>query len=147
MVSRAGELLVESTPDVVRLSQLKLSLQKLDVLKQLDGEILGLVDEDSVAEEIEQADRLKEAIYGIMVRIDRLSVLPVTSPHSSPPSRAPVAELVPHSSQGGSRVKLPKLSIPRFNGELTAWTPFWDSYKVAIHDNPDLTDIDKFNYL
>ena len=98
MVSRAGELLVESTPDVVRPSQLKLSLQKLDVLKQLDGEILGLVDEDGVAEEIEQADRLKEAIYGIMVRIDRLSVLPVTLPHSSPPSRAPVAELVLHSS-------------------------------------------------
>ena len=148
MVSRAGELLGADTPDVVRLSQLKLSLQeKLDVLKQLDGEILGLVEEGSVAEEIEQADRFKEEIYGIMVRIDRLSVPPVTSPPSSPPSRAPVAELVPHSSRGGSRVKLPKLSIPHFNGELTAWTPFWDSYKAAIHDNPDLTDVDKFNYL
>ena len=44
-------------------------------------------------------------------------------------------------------MKLPKLSIPRFNGELTALTPFWDSYKAVIHDNPDLTDIDKFNYL
>jgi len=37
MVNRAGELLATGTPDVVRLSQLKLSLQeKLDVLKQLD---------------------------------------------------------------------------------------------------------------
>ena len=44
-------------------------------------------------------------------------------------------------------MKLPKLSIPHFNGELTAWDPFWDSYKAVIHDNPDLTDIDKFNYL
>lgn len=25
--------------------------------------------------------------------------------------------------------------------------PFWDAYKAAIHDNADLSDIDKFNYL
>ena len=33
------------------------------------------------------------------------------------------------------------------SGELTSWTSFWESYKTAIHDNKDLTDIEKFNYL
>lgn len=28
----------------------------------------------------------------------------------------------------------------------TMWTPFWDSYESVIHRNPDLSDIDKFNY-
>ena len=27
------------------------------------------------------------------------------------------------------------------------WTPFWDSYSSSIHENPNLSDIDKFNYL
>ena len=45
------------------------------------------------------------------------------------------------------RVKLPKLSLKRFNGDLTKWTTFWDTFKSAVHDNPTLTSIDKFNYL
>ena len=42
------------------------------------------------------------------------------------------------------QVPKPKLIIKPFNGNLTAWTPFWDSY---IHDNPELSNIDTFNYL
>ena len=29
----------------------------------------------------------------------------------------------------------------------TAWPSFWDSYESTIHNNKDLADIDKFNYL
>ena len=28
-----------------------------------------------------------------------------------------------------------------------SWTPFWDSFKAAIHENDSLSDIDKFNYV
>ena len=44
-------------------------------------------------------------------------------------------------------VKLPKLSIKRFNGDTTKWMTFWDSFDSAIHSNPDLSSVDKFNYL
>lgn len=40
-----------------------------------------------------------------------------------------------------------KLSIKPFSGDLTQWTTFWDSFNSAIHENPTLSDIDKFNYL
>ena len=30
---------------------------------------------------------------------------------------------------------------------LTNWISFWDSYRVAIHTNPDLSNADKFTYL
>lgn len=46
-----------------------------------------------------------------------------------------------------NRVKLPKLSLPHFSGNITKWDTFWDSYESAIHKNDDLTDIAKFNYL
>lgn len=45
------------------------------------------------------------------------------------------------------KVKLPKISLPRFSGNLMRWTSFWDSYHSAIHTNGQLSDVDKFNYL
>ena len=44
-------------------------------------------------------------------------------------------------------MKLPKLNIQPIRGDLTTWTPFWESYRAAIHDNTSLNDADKFNYL
>ena len=42
---------------------------------------------------------------------------------------------------------LPKIKLQSFDGDLTAWTPFWDSFRAAIPKNDALDDIDKFNYL
>ena len=60
-----------------RLVQLKLSVEeKLATLKNLDAEILDLltedtsVSEDAIAEEVEQADIVKELAYGAIVSID-----------------------------------------------------------------------------
>ena len=47
----------------------------------------------------------------------------------------------------GPKVKLPKLSLKTFNGDLTTWTTFWDTFESSIHNNTDLSAIDKFNYL
>ena len=44
-------------------------------------------------------------------------------------------------------VKLPKLSLKKFSGGITTWSTFWDTFESAIHKNPNLSDIDKFNYL
>jgi len=44
-------------------------------------------------------------------------------------------------------VKLPKISLPRFNGDPVKWTSFWDSYQSAIQLNSELTEVDMFNYL
>lgn len=41
-------------------------------------------------------------------------------------------------------MKLPKLTMRTFDGDLTSWVTFWDSFD---HENRDLSDVDKFNYL
>ncbi|KAL5475814.1 hypothetical protein EMCRGX_G025680 [Ephydatia muelleri] len=46
-----------------------------------------------------------------------------------------------------TRIRLPKLELKRFNGELTNWMAFWDSFEAAIHHNDELSSVDKFNYL
>ena len=50
-------------------------------------------------------------------------------------------------SMRSPHVKLPKLSLKKFGGDLTKWMTFWDTFESAVHNNPTLTSIDKFNYL
>ena len=48
---------------------------------------------------------------------------------------------------GHTKVKLQKLALKTFNGDLTKWATFWDSFESSIHNHPGLSDINKFNYL
>ena len=43
--------------------------------------------------------------------------------------------------------KLPKLQLPKFSGRVTEWNSFWDSFDSAIHSNPNISNVSKFNYL
>lgn len=45
-----------------------------------------------------------------------------------------------------SNHKLPKLSLPTFNGHKLDWQSFWDSFNIGVHDNISLSDVQKFNY-
>ena len=75
----------------------------------------------------------------------RSSPAPTGSP--SPPPTPPPGAGVTDSHTPVSRVKLPKLVLKKFNGDLTKWATFWDSFESSIHNNNSLSDIDKFNYL
>ena len=44
-------------------------------------------------------------------------------------------------------VKLPKLEIAVFSGDKLKWPEFWDAFENAVHNNPRLSNIEKFNYL
>ena len=135
MISRTEDFLARDVPDVSKLPQLKLSLnEKLEVLKQLDEEIVGMVNEDDVSGEIEQSDEFREGIYAVAVRIECALALPTSTP---PPPRSSAVMHIPPSV--GSQVKLPKITLRPFDGELTSWTPFWDSFKAAVHDNHALS--------
>ena len=145
MVRKAEELLAADPPDAARLAQIKLSLQeKLVVLKGLDAEIVELVEEDAVTEEIEQADAFKEEAYAVMIKIDQRA--PQTAPSTTFDS-ARSATRPDLSGATHSKVRLPKLTIQPFTGELTKWTTFWDSFQTAIDHNTSLSEVEKFNYL
>ena len=44
-------------------------------------------------------------------------------------------------------VKISKLVINKFDGNVLYFISFWDQFKAAIHSNAKLNNIDKFNYL
>ena len=45
------------------------------------------------------------------------------------------------------RSKLPKLILPKFKGDVTSYRSFWEIFESTVHNNMQLTIIDKFNYL
>ena len=66
-----GEYEIDDGPTLDRLMQCKLSLnQKLDKIRELDEEILALVDDDGIENEIEQADQFKERIQQAIIRVE-----------------------------------------------------------------------------
>ena len=148
-MTRVEEMLsLGESLDLSKLNQLRMSLrEKLEEIKVLDSEILSLVKDDEVDDEIAQADLYKEKIYSNLILIEKATgPAPAAAPTVPPPPTTSAA--TPTSTPSATnKVRLPKLTIKAFNGKLTAWTPFWDSFKSAIHDNPELSKVDKFNYL
>ena len=138
------ELIATDTPDRARLSLLRLSLkEKLETIKALDAEVTDLIEEeDALAEEIEQADGYKETIFASLIKIDRLMESVPVSPTLTGGLPAASETVTP-----STRVRLPKLQLKPYGGELTKWKSFWDSFESAVHNNRELSDIEKFNYL
>lgn len=144
MIRKAQEFLTEDPVNHAQLAKIKLSLQeKVSVLKHLDAEIVDLVDAEEIADEIERTDTYMEDVYDVMAKLEQLF-----HDKSSPTITAAATSVsCDEESACETKVRLPKLTIQPFKGELTAWTTFWDSYEVAIHSNRSLSDIEKFNYL
>lgn len=52
-----------------------------------------------------------------------------------------------NNGQRVNTVKLPKLVIQKFSGEISEWQGFWSQYETAIHNNQSLSKTEKFSYL
>uniref|UniRef100_A0A182W6B1 DUF1758 domain-containing protein n=1 Tax=Anopheles minimus TaxID=112268 RepID=A0A182W6B1_9DIPT len=48
---------------------------------------------------------------------------------------------------GVSRVKLPKVELPTFSGEITQWLTYKDRFTSMVHDVAELSDVLKLQYL
>ena len=59
------------------------------------------------------------------------------------PSSVARSSMVPSSA----KPKLTKLMLPKFKGDVTTFQAFWDCFNSAVNNNPDLSAVDKFNYL
>ena len=44
-------------------------------------------------------------------------------------------------------MKLPKLDVPTFDGNILHWRSFWEQFCISVHDRPNLSDPEKLVYL
>ena len=53
----------------------------------------------------------------------------------------------PHTPPDGKGVKLPKLEVATFNGNILSWRTFWEQFDVSVHSRSNLSDSEKLVYL
>ncbi|KOB64170.1 Uncharacterized protein OBRU01_24464 [Operophtera brumata] len=52
-----------------------------------------------------------------------------------------------HFGDEGVKVKLPKINLPTFSGNIKTWPEFYDIFHSLIHENDSLTDTERMHYL
>ena len=68
--------------------------------------------------------------------------------HEQSGSLTMVDKLLEHSELPMTmKSKLPMIELPKFNGDVTKFCSFWESFESSVDCNPNLSTIDKFNYL
>ena len=139
------QALGKETIDTSKLSLLKCSLQEKLETRALDREIVDLIEDDKLTEEIKLVDSYKETIYSALLKIEK-STSKATPPSPTPRADDASESTISSTSTRGKGVKLPKLALCSFDGDITTWYSFWDSYESTIHKNEDLANVDKFHY-
>ena len=51
------------------------------------------------------------------------------------------------AADGKRSMKLPKLDVPTFDGDLLNWSQFWEQFSVSVHECKNLSDTEKLVYL
>ena len=89
--------------------------------------MIGLIkEEEALTAEIQQADEYRESIHSYLLRIE--AALGLATPPSGGAAAARVDKTAPSMS---TTVKLPRLRLKAFAGDLTQWTPFWEYFQAA----------------
>ena len=44
-------------------------------------------------------------------------------------------------------VRLPKLNIPTFDGNIIHWTKFWEQFAISVHDRTNISNAENIVYL
>ena len=125
--------------------------KKNEIIAALNETILTQIDEEDTETEITEASEFMDEIDICLTTLEDATRAETSqeSGRSTPPTQESPSQQANVSTHAvnSSKVRLPKLQLPSFNGNFKDWATFWDSFDSAIHSNQSLTPVDKFSYL
>ena len=121
---------------------------KQNSLIKLDEQIQATIDdENEMAEDIQMSTdvniAIESCIFSIHKSLQKSNSIRILDNDTSFEG---VGSTLNHNNKKAV-VKLPKLTVKSFYGDPTNWQEFIDTFNVAIHENEDLSPIEKFTYL
>ena len=138
-----GTYSCESEDQISALQELRKRFwEKLAKTKKLDEKLLELLPRKDSVKELEDIPKHKDWNSKIIRKIDWCL-------SEAPPgilNLLSISNRTPLVSQD-AKVKLPKLELPKFDGDMMNCREFWDQSQITIHDNENIAEIDKFTYL
>ena len=75
---------------------------------------------------------LEREVFDCSLQLKKLILTPATPPSTTTASRG---------------VRLPKIEVPTFDGNLLNWRTFWEQFSISVHDRSSLSDTEKLVYL
>ena len=175
VITNVKQLILDlNEENIYKLQSYKVSLQKQQqLIEPLDNDRAELLDEESIEKEIVEKCEFDNALEEIICLISSVlknqeeSRKSIESESQQENVSAPAAPSV--SNRGGasassasavvsvssgentaakvSKAKLPKLTLPKFDGCPASWASFLDCFASAVHENSQLDNTEKFQYL
>ncbi|KAK0150106.1 hypothetical protein N1851_009131 [Merluccius polli] len=135
-------------PDIGRVREMLAVLSaKEDSLRELDRIAEEHTSLDDVEAEIELAEDYRERIMKTRAHQVIQAHETVSRDDPRPAWLSDVSANTAGSQRSNPTVRLPKLMIEKFNGDVSLWQEFWSQYETAIHSNDALCNREKFTYL
>ena len=107
-----------------------------------DAELLveSLVDDSELEDVIDKA-------AGYRDNCERAKLLLVVRWNEAHANQEHGEQSIVSEGRSAKTVRLPKMDLPKFNGDVLKFMPFWQQYVACVDSVEDLPDISKFNYL
>ena len=147
VIAEVNEILPNYQPEQqTDLRKFKITLkEQLDNLKNLDEQIIELIDEKEINEEVANAGKYRSDVHEIILKIDQ--VLSSNAVNNQATVASQPSENNCNNSEKKMVARLPKLELKGFSGDPTTWMSFWDSFSSAVDQSDYLSEVDKFNHL
>ena len=99
--------------------------------------------EETIGREAQHADeyatKYHQAKFGLTCLLERKNELETPTP-------VPLQRTTTTTQESIRALKLPKIELRKFGGDIKDWLPFWSTFK-KIHEDASLSREDKFQYL
>ena len=119
-------------------------------LEKFDNACMLDLDDDQIEDAVNEADAIFQSAKDVrrlaMTKIHELDVKFKSSDEATNRNSNASENEISISTKTKVDVKLPKLELPKFGGDVLEWPSFWDRFSVAV-DNSDLPAVNKFVYL
>ena len=131
----------DSSNNVIRMEN---RVQKLsgymESCSEVRDEVIALISDDEIAEEAQKWNDYQRVIdYALDIAQEYISKQSVSKVDEQTTSGS--------AQHKQSHLKLPKLELPKFDGDVLKFQNFWDQFEAAVHDNDNVPAVQKFTYL
>ncbi|XP_068741701.1 uncharacterized protein [Montipora capricornis] len=111
---------------------------------QLRNELIALVAEDVIEEELRRWGKILSEVDKAMDAAHEFLNKDCDAMRLGDHSSKDIAYI---ASRISSNLKLPRIELPKYNGNVLKFQNVWDQFEAAVHDNVDLPNVQKFTYL
>lgn len=139
------------TSDVIDLEEIETCLQifkqKAECLEMTHISYLdALTDENDYMTEFDVVEDYRERALRLELKSKRILKDALKKESNNTSLNSNETNLNNNSNSQTATPRLPEIEIYKFSGDLKNWLTFWNQFQ-AIHENKNLTNIDKFHYL